>query len=299
MKRIFLFILTNIAVMFVLMIVFHLVCAYFNVDSAHLNEAGINYRSLAIFSLIFGMGGALISLWLSKPIAKFSVRAQVVDGSENSQTAWLVSTVEQLAMQAGLRTPEVAIYSGPANAFATGAFRNSALIAVSDEIMGQMTRAELRAVLGHEMSHIRNGDMVTMTLLQGVLNAFVIFISRIIGYVAASSGNGNRRNNGAFFLTYYVCQLVFGFFASLIVFWFSRRREYGADAGAAELLGSPSDMIAALERLGNLEPGVLPDSLKAMGIAGAKSDSIFSTHPSLENRIDALRKAQYGNGAVN
>lgn len=299
MKRIFLFIITNIAVMLVLMISFHLICALCGVDTYELSKHGINYASLAVFSLVFGMGGAIISLLASKFIAKWSVGAVVVDGTENAETAWLVNTVTQLAAQARLRTPEVAIYAGPANAFATGAFRNSALIAVSDGIMGQMTKSEMRAVLGHEMAHIQNGDMVTMTLLQGILNAFVIFISRLLAHTVASSGDGRRRgSSGLFFLVYYVSQIVFGIAASLIVYAFSRRREYAADAGSAKLIGNRADMIAALERLGNLKPGILPDSLKAMGIAGKKGDSLFSTHPSLQNRIEALRTAQYDNGAV-
>ncbi len=297
MKRVFLFVLTNIAVLVMMMLVYHLACSFLDIDMRHLSAHGINYASLAVFSLVFGMLGAVVSLLMSKCIAKWSVGAVVVDGSENAQTAWLVNTIGQLAQQAGLQTPEVAIYSGPANAFATGAFRNSALIAVSDSIMAQMTKSELRAVLGHEMAHIKNGDMVTLTLVQGVLNAFVIFISRLIAYLSSYANGNRRRDDGMiFFLVYYVCQIVFGFVASLIVFWFSRRREYAADAGSVMLTGSRGDMIAALERLSNLKSGVLPDSLKAMGISGKNADSIFSTHPSLENRIAALRNAQFDAG---
>jgi heat shock protein HtpX len=205
--------------------------------------------------------------------------------------------VRSLAERANVKMPEVAIYEGQANAFATGAFRNHALVAVSTDIMAQMTKEELRAVLGHEMSHVANGDMVTMTLLQGVLNACVIFLSRVVAFMAAnaaSDGKGRRRGtSGIYHLVYFVMQIVLGIAASLVVYWFSRRREYAADAGSANLLGTPSSMIAALRRLGNLEPGILPDSIKAMGIAG-KHASLFATHPSLEDRIEALERLQRG-----
>ncbi|MBR2713188.1 MAG: protease HtpX, partial [Kiritimatiellae bacterium] len=203
-----------------------------------------------------------------------------------------------LARRAGVKTPEVAIYEGAANAFATGAFKNSALVAVSTDIMRQMTKEELRAVLGHEMSHVSNGDMVTLTLVQGVLNAFVIVISRVLASVLANAGNGEggrRRNNGGlYFLLVMVLQIALGVLASLVVMWFSRKREYAADAGSAKLLGTPSAMIAALRRLGNLQPGTLPDSLRAMGIAEGKKTSIWSTHPSIEDRIEALRNLGMG-----
>ncbi|MBO7688205.1 MAG: M48 family metalloprotease, partial [Kiritimatiellae bacterium] len=180
--------------------------------------------------------------------------------------------------------------------FATGAFRNHALVAVSTKIMEQMTREELRAVLGHEMSHVANGDMVTITLVQGVLNAFVIFLSRLVASVASSANSGGRRrgsSHGVYYLVYYVMQIVLGIVASLVVCWYSRRREYAADAGSANLLGSASPMIAALRRLGNLRPGILPDSLKAMGIGG-KHVSLFATHPSIEDRVAALERLQRG-----
>lgn len=297
MKRVFLFVLTNLAVMFVLSLVFTLLCSVFGVSQAQLDESGINYTSLAVFSLVFGMGGSIISLLLSKTMAKHSVGAQVVTGQENAQTQWLVNTVADLAQRAGVKTPEVAIYQGEPNAFATGAFKDSALVAVSTGIMAQMTKSELRAVLGHEMSHVRNGDMVTMTLLQGILNAFVLFASRILGFIvdSALSGKGGRRRGPGigFYLVRMVSQIVFGIVASMIVMAFSRHREYAADAGSAELLGSPSDMISALRRLGNLQPGILPDSLKAMGISGNRA-SLFASHPSLEDRIEALQNLQMG-----
>jgi heat shock protein HtpX len=289
MKRLFLFLATNIAVLLVLGVVANILCAALGTSLAEL--IGPAYADLAIFAFVYGVLGAFISLLLSKPIAKFSCGAQTIDGTEGEAERWLVATVEDLARRANIQTPEVAIYHGSANAFATGAFRNSALVAVSDGIMAQMTREELRAVLGHEVSHVANGDMVTLTLVQGVLNAFVIFFSRVIASLLANAGDGERRrsNSGVYFLTVMVLQTVLGVLASLIVFWFSRKREYAADAGSARLLGSPSPMIAALRRLGNLQPGVLPDSLKAMGIAEGRRTSLWSTHPALDDRIAALQ----------
>ena len=290
MKRILLFLATNIAVLVTLGIIANLACAFLGTTMEGL--VGPEYAHLAIYAIVYGFVGSLVSLLLSKPIAKFSCRAQVIDGTEGEAERWLVQTVEQLARQANVRMPEVAIYPGAANAFATGAFRNHALVAVSTDIMRQMTREELRAVLGHEMSHVANGDMVTLTLVQGVLNAFVIFFSRVIASVVASGGkNENRRgNDGVYFLVTMVLQVVLGLLSSLIVFAYSRRREYAADAGSAKLLGSPFPMIAALRRLGNLQPGTLPDSLKAFGIAEGRRTSVWSTHPSLEDRIAALQK---------
>ena len=299
MKRIVLFLVANFAIMLVMMVVFHVVCAFLGVDpnAAFAQSGELNLEALAVFSLIFGMTGSIISLLLSKTIAKWSVGAKTIDGTEGEAERWLVETVRNLAERANVKMPEVAIYEGQANAFATGAFRNHALVAVSTDIMAQMTKEELRAVLGHEMSHVANGDMVTMTLLQGVLNACVIFLSRVVAFLAAnaaSDGKGRRRgSSGIYTLVYFVMQIVLGIAASLVVYWFSRRREYAADAGSANLLGSPSSMIAALRRLGNLEPGVLPDSIKAMGIAG-KHASLFATHPSLEDRIEALERLQRG-----
>ena len=277
MKRIFLFLVTNIAVLLTLGIVANLLCAFLYGTSVE-QVIGPEWTVLLVYAFVYGMLGAFISLLFSKPIAKMSCGAKTIDGTEGEAERWLVATVEDLARQAGVKTPEVAIYPGAANAFATGAFKNSALVAVSTDIMGQMTKEELRAVLGHEMSHVANGDMVTLTLVQGVLNAFVIVISRVLASVLANAGNGEggrRRNNGGlYFLLVMVLQLALGILASLVVMWFSRRREYAADAGSAKLLGTPSAMIAALRRLGNLQPGVLPDSLRAMGIAEGKKTSI-------------------------
>ena len=291
MKRIVLFLVTNIAVMLTLGIVANLLCAFLGTSVAEV--VGPEWADLLIFAFVYGMLGAFISLLLSKPMAKMACGAKTIDGTEGEAERWLVQTVEDLARRAGVKTPEVAIYPGAANAFATGAFKNSALVAVSTDIMGQMSKEELRAVLGHEMSHVANGDMVTLTLVQGVLNAFVIVISRVLASVLANAGSregGSRRNNGGlYFLLVMVLQLALGVLASLVVMWFSRKREYAADAGSAKLLGTPSAMIAALRRLGNLQPGVLPDSLKAMGIAEGKKTSIWSTHPSIEDRIAALQ----------
>ena len=295
MKRIFLFLVTNIAVLLTLGIVANLLCMFLYGTSIE-QAIGPEWTVLLVYAFVYGMLGAFISLLVSKPIAKMSCGAKTIDGTEGEAERWLVATVEDLARQAGVKTPEVAIYPGAANAFATGAFKNSALVAVSTDIMDQMTKEELRAVLGHEMSHVANGDMVTLTLIQGVLNAFVIVISRVLASVIANAGKGegNRRNNGGmYFLLVMVLQLALGILASLIVMWFSRRREYAADAGSAKLLGTPSAMIAALRRLGNLQPGVLPDSLRAMGIAEGKKTSIWSTHPSIEDRIEALQNLTY------
>jgi len=296
MKRIFLFLITNIAVLITLGVVANVLCAVLYGSSVE-QVIGPEWTSLLVFAFVYGMLGAFISLLLSKPMAKFSCGARTIDGSEGEAERWLVATVEDLARRAGVNTPEVAIYEGAANAFATGAFKNHALVAVSTDIMRQMSKEELRAVLGHEMSHVSNGDMVTLTLVQGVLNAFVIVISRVLASILANAGKGEgerrRDNGGLYFLLVMVLQIALGILASLIVFWFSRRREYAADAGSAKLLGSPSSMIAALRRLGSLQPGTLPDSLRAMGVAEGKKTSIWSTHPALEDRIAALQSLEF------
>ena len=293
MKRLFLFLITNIAVLLTLGVVANLLCTYL-LGTPIEQLVGPEWTIILVYAFIYGMLGAFISLLFSKQIAKMSCKAKTIDGSEGEAERWLVATVTDLAQRANIKTPEVAIYPGAPNAFATGAFKNSALVAVSTEIMGQMSKEELRAVLGHEMSHVANGDMVTLTLVQGVLNAFVIVISRVLASVIANNGKGeSRRNNdGLYYLLVIVLQMALGVLASLIVMWFSRKREYVADAGSAKLLGSPSPMIAALRRLGNLQPGVLPDSLKAFGISGKKT-SIWATHPSLEDRIEALQNLTF------
>ena len=293
MKRIFLFLITNIAVLLTLGVVANLLCTYL-LGTPIEQLVGPEWTIILVYAFIYGMLGAFISLLFSKQIAKMSCKAKTIDGSEGEAERWIVATVTDLAQRANIKTPEVAIYPGAPNAFATGAFKNSALVAVSTEIMGQMSKEELRAVLGHEMSHVANGDMVTLTLVQGVLNAFVIVISRVLASIIANNGKGeSRRNNGGlYYLLVIVLQMALGVLASLVVMWFSRKREYAADAGSAKLLGSPSPMIAALRRLGNLQPGVLPDSLKAFGISGKKT-SIWATHPSLEDRIEALQNLTF------
>ena len=293
MKRIFLFLITNIAVLLTLGVVANLLCTYL-LGTPIEQLVGPEWTIILVYAFIYGMLGAFISLLFSKQIAKMSCKAKTIDGSEGEAERWLVATVTDLAQRANIKTPEVAIYPGAPNAFATGAFKNSALVAVSTEIMGQMSKEELRAVLGHEISHVANGDMVTLTLVQGVLNAFVIVISRVLASIIANNGKGeSRRNNGGlYYLLVIVLQMALGVLASLVVMWFSRKREYAADAGSAKLLGSPSPMIAALRRLGNLQPGVLPDSLKAFGVSGKKT-SIWATHPSLEDRIEALQNLTF------
>lgn len=293
MKRVILFLVTNLAVLVMLGIVANILIAIFGESVAELT--GPEWSGLAIFAFVYGFLGAIISLLLSKPMAKAACHAQTIDGTEGSAERWLVDTVAELARRANVKTPEVAIYRGSANAFATGAFRNHALVAVSTDIMAQMSKEELRAVLGHEMSHVANGDMVTLTLVQGVLNAFGIFFSRAIASIVAGGGNNERRrtNGGLYYLIVTLLDIGMGMIASIVVCAFSRRREYAADAGSAKLLGSASPMIAALRRLGNLQPGVLPDSLKALGIAGSGCKvSLWATHPPLAARIEALQNTQ-------
>ena len=296
MKRTFLFLVTNFAVMIVLSLVVQIVCSILGVRASSSDLMG-----LAVSSLIYGMAGGVISLLLSKTMAKFQTKAKTITGEEGEAERWLIDTVQALANKANIKMPEVAIYPGEPNAFATGAFKNHALVAVSTGIMKSMTREELRAVLGHEMSHVANGDMVTMTLVQGVLNACVIFLARIIsailgGALRDRNGRSNIGSSFASHATYMLLQSVLGVGASIITMWFSRHREYAADAGSADLLGSPTSMINALRRLGNLQPGVLPGSLAAFGAVGLPklSASLFATHPSLEDRIAALEKIQQG-----
>jgi heat shock protein HtpX len=286
MKRVLLLIATNIAVMLVLSIV----VSVLGLDR-WLAAEGINYGSLLFMSAIFGFGGAFISLLMSKWIAKMSVGAQTIDGSEGSTQYWLVQTVHRLADQAGIGHPEVAVYEGPANAFATGAFRDSSLVAVSTGLMESMSKEEVEAVLGHEISHVANGDMVTLTLIQGVLNTFVFFLSRVVGYIVDKTVFRTERGVGpGFYITMIVSQIVFGILASAIVAWFSRQREFRADRGSANLLGSPQPMIAALSRLGGIQTGGLPDAVKTFGISSESGlAQIFATHPPIEVRIAALR----------
>jgi heat shock protein HtpX len=289
MKRILLFVLTNVAVMAVLMVTSRIL----GVDR-FLTANGLNMTALAGFSLIMGFGGAIISLLISKPMAKFSTGAHVIDQPRNADEAWIVDTVRRFADKAGIGMPEVAIYEGEPNAFATGAFKNSALVAVSTGLLQNMTREEVEAVIGHEVAHVANGDMVTMTLIQGVMNTFVVFLSRVIGYAVDSFlRKGDSENSGpgiGYMVTTIVLDIVLGFVAAIIVAWFSRQREFRADAGAAQLMGRKQPMINALARLGGLTPGELPKTMQAMGITGGLG-KLFSTHPPIEERIASLQKS--------
>jgi heat shock protein HtpX len=281
-----LFVLTNIAVVAVLTIVLKLL----GIDQA-MAQQGMQLGPLLVLSLVLGFGGSIISLLISKPMAKWSTRAQVIDGSEGTSQHFLVETVRKLAQTAGIGMPEVAIFEGDPNAFATGAFKNSALVAVSTGLLQSMKQEEVEAVLGHEVAHIANGDMVTMTLLQGVVNTFVIFLSRIVGMIVDRTVFRTERGTGpGFFITVIVCQIVFGLLASIIVAWFSRRREFRADAGSAQYLKTPRPMINALARLGGMDPGQLPESIKALAINDRPGwMALFSTHPPIEQRIAALQ----------
>jgi heat shock protein HtpX len=288
MKRIVLFVATNLAVMLVLSIVLSVL----GVDR-FLTSSGLNLPMLMVFSLVVGFTGSIISLLLSKPMAKWSTGAQVIQAPSNSTELWLVDSVNKLADKAGIGRPEVAVYDGEPNAFATGAFRDSALVAVSTGLLQNMTREEVEAVLAHEVAHIANGDMVTMTLIQGVVNTFVVFLSRVVGYFvdrALSRGDNNSGPGIGYMVTVIVCQIVFGILASMIVAWFSRWREFRADAGSAQLLGSSQPMMKALARLGGQEPNSLPQNMAAMGISDKPGFlALFSSHPPIEERIAALR----------
>jgi heat shock protein HtpX len=286
MKRIALFLLTNIAVVAVLSVVLRVL----GLDRV-VQANGIDVGGLLAFSFVVGFAGAIISLLLSKTMAKFSTGAQVIESPRNEAEAWLVETVRRLAQKAGVAMPEVAIYEGEPNAFATGAFKNSALVAVSTGLLQSMNKEEVEAVLGHEIAHVANGDMVTLTLIQGVVNTFVVFLSRIVGTVVDRAVFRTERGIGpGYFITVMACQVLFGILASVVVAYFSRRREFRADAGSAQYLGSPQPMIHALARLGGLQPGQLPQTLAASGIAGGGGlMSLFSSHPPIEERIAALQ----------
>ena len=286
MKRIVLFIATNLAIVAVLSVVLKVL----GVDQV-LTQNGIDYTSLLVLSVVIGFGGSFLSLLMSKPIAKWSTGARVIDAPQSADEQWLLSTVHALADKAGIGRPEVAIFEGDPNAFATGAFKNSSLVAVSTGLLQSMTKEEVEAVLGHEVAHVANGDMVTLALIQGVLNTFVVFLARVAGYFIDKAVFRSERGVGpGYFITVMVCQIVFGILASVIVAWFSRQREFRADAGSASLLGSPRPMINALARLGNVTPGELPQAIKAFGITDkAGFMALFSTHPPIETRIAALQ----------
>lgn len=294
MKRIFLFLATNIAILVVLSIAWFVISSVFGLDPMHAAGGGLNHGTLLVFATIFGFGGAFISLWLSKPIAKWSTGAKVIDKPSNSAENWLLSTVQRQARQAGIGMPEVAIFDAPEpNAFATGATKNSSMVAVSTGLLQNMKQDEVEAVLGHEVSHIANGDMVTLTLIQGVLNTFVIFLSRVIGHFIDRVILKNDSGMGiGYFVSVIVMQIILGIAAAAVVCWFSRKREFRADTGGAELAGRRK-MVDALARLQSYQGGAstLPDNMAAFGIRGGAMARVFSTHPPLEERIAALQKA--------
>ena len=290
MKRIILFIVTNLAVMLVLSVVASLLGV-----NRFLTANGLNMGALVGFAAVMGFGGAFISLLMSKSMAKWSTGAEVITQPHNQDEAWIMATVQRLSERAGIAMPEVAIYEGEPNAFATGAFKNSALVAVSTGLLQGMTKEEIEAVIGHEIAHVANGDMVTLTLIQGVLNTFVVFLSRVVGYFVDSmlrSKDDESTGPGmGYYITSIVLDIVLGFVASMVVAWFSRQREFRADEGSAQLLGTKQAMINALARLGQMQAGALPSSVAAMGITGDLS-KLFASHPPLEERIAALQNAR-------
>jgi len=293
MKRIALFLVTNIAVLLVLSVSASLLLKFLGIQEI---PGGLNLEALIIFAAVLGFGGAFISLAMSKWMAKMATGAHVIERPSNEAEAWLVETVRRQAREAGIGMPEVAIYDAPdVNAFATGMSRNSSLVAVSTGLLHAMNRSEAEAVLGHEVSHIANGDMVTLTLIQGVLNTFVIVLSRVVGYVVDRVVLKNDRDEmgAGFWIATIVSQILFGILASMIVMWFSRQREFRADAGGARLAGREK-MIAALEALKRVhEPSTLPSQMAAFGIAGGGGIArLFMSHPPLEERIAALKAAR-------
>ena len=284
MKRVLLLVATNVAVMLVLSVV----VSVLGLDR-WLTAEGIDYGTLLVISAVFGFGGAFISLLMSKTIAKWTAGVRLIDGSEGTTEYWLVQTVKQLADKAGVGMPEVGIFEGAPNAFATGAFKDSALVAVSTGLVQGMSKEEVEAVLGHEMAHVANGDMVTLTLIQGVLNTFVFFLSRVVGMIIDKAVFRTERGTGpGYWITVMLLQFLFGILAAMIVAWFSRWREFRADRGSANLLGSPRSMIAALARLGSLQTQEMPPQLKSFGIAGGIG-SLLASHPPIERRIAALQ----------
>ncbi len=295
MKRVFLFALTNIAVLVLLTIVVRLL----GLDQ-FLYQQGLNLPALLVFAAIFGFGGAIFSLLISKWSAKRGMGVQVIEQPRNATEAWLVNTVRRHAQQAGIGMPEVGVFETPEmNAFATGANRNKALVAVSTGLLQNMSQQEAEAVIGHEVSHVANGDMVTLTLIQGVVNTFVIFLSRVVGHFVDRVLLKNENGHGlGYFATVIVAQIVLGLFATMIVMWFSRRREFRADDGGARLAGT-GNMVGALERLKTemqrRQPAGLPEKFQAFGISGGVPSGfrkLFMSHPPLDERIAALRSVQ-------
>ncbi len=289
MKRIILFVLTNVLVVTVLGVVASLLGV-----NRYLTGTGLDLGALLGFALVMGFGGAIISLLISKPMAKWTAGVRIINQPQNADEAWIVETVRRLAERAGIGMPEVGIFDGEPNAFATGAFKNSALVAVSTGLLSGMTHDEIEAVIGHEISHVANGDMVTMTLIQGVMNTFVVFLSRVIAFAIDSFlRKGDTRSSGpgiGYMVSTIVLDILLGFAAAMVVAWFSRHREFRADAGSAKLLGRRQPMINALARLGGMQPGELPKSVAAFGIAGGVG-KLFATHPPLAERIAALQNA--------
>ena len=290
MKRVLLFLATNLAVILVLGIAASVLGV-----NRFLTAEGLDLGLLLGFAALIGFGGAIISLLISKPMAKWSTKAQVINDSTDPTHRWLVGTVQGFAQKAGIGMPEVAIYDGAPNAFATGAFKNSALVAVSTGLLQSMSRDEVEAVIGHEVAHVANGDMVTLTLIQGVMNTFVVFLSRVIGYFVDRVILKNERDGVGigYIVTTIVLDIVLGILAAIIVAWFSRQREYRADAGAAALMGRKQPMINALARLGGLDPGELPKTVANMGISSRPSGlmALMSSHSPVEDRIRALQAA--------
>lgn len=287
MKRIGLFLLTNIAVIAVAMITLNLLGV-----GNYMQGTSLNLGNLFMFALVFGFAGSFVSLAMSKWMAKMSTGAQVIENPRNADEQWLVDTVRRQAEKAGIKTPEVAVYDSPEpNAFATGMSKNNSLVAVSTGLMRSMRQNEVEAVLGHEVAHVANGDMVTMALLQGVLNTFVIFFAKIVAYVVdrVILKNEEEGHSWTFIIVDIVAQIIFGILASIIAMWFSRKREFHADNGGAYLAGK-ENMIAALRRLQTMQPGYLPDQMQAFGISagGSKFGDLFKSHPDLQDRIDAL-----------
>jgi heat shock protein HtpX len=294
MKRILLFVATNIAVLLVLSISASILIRVLGIQEM---PGGLNLQSLVIFAAVIGFGGSFISLAMSKWMAKRATGATVIEQPRNSTEQWLIETVRRLAKQAGIGMPEVAVFDAPdVNAFATGMSRDSALVAVSTGLLNAMDKDEAEAVLGHEITHVSNGDMVTLALIQGVLNTFVIVLSRVVGYFVDRVILKNERGAGiGFFVSSLVAQVILGILASMIVMWFSRQREFRADAGGAKLAGRDK-MIAALNRLKAMhEPAQLPDQMAAFGISGAPAGGfkrLFMSHPPLDERIAALKQAR-------
>lgn len=295
MKRILLFLAVNMAVILVLSIVLGLLGIGSILDE---QGTGLDYRALLIFAVVIGFGGSFISLAISKWTAKIATGAKVISRPSNETETWLLSTVKNQAEQVGVGMPEVAIFNSPApNAFATGMNRNKALVAVSTGLLQAMNKDEVEAVLGHEMSHVANGDMITLTLIQGVLNTFVIFLSRVVGFFVDRVLLKNDKGLGlGFYLTTLVTQILFGILASIIVLWFSRRREFRADQGGGNLAGREK-MIAALEKLQHSSGKPLPEQISAFGISGkqekkASIKTLFMSHPPLEERIAALKNTK-------